>query len=429
MLVMLLQGFSCGIPLALTGSTLQAWMKDLKIDIGNIGVFSLVGLPYAFKFLWSPLIDRFSPSFLGHRRSWLLIAQLMLALGIASMAFLHPEAPPLIAIKPWGYDVPVPLNPLFLTAVFVAFASASQDIVVDAYRVESLPTEAYAAGLSLYTMGYRVAMITSGAVALSLADHWPWRVVYLAMAGTMLVGIVTTLLVSEPHVQVPRLKTFRESVVEPLVEFLTRRGSLEVLAFLTIYKLDTNLTVAIMTPFFMDVGFTKTDIAAITKVFGMVALILGSFTAGVVMTRWTMLRALVVFGILQAVASVSFMSVAHFGKIYWLLVLAIGTENFFSGMGVAAQGAFMMSLVNKRYTATQYALITSFMALSRYLASGGSGYLVKRVGWEQYYLICAFIGVPGLLMLSRFRKWNFPGALAAPAVVSPATIEEEPESA
>jgi PAT family beta-lactamase induction signal transducer AmpG len=393
MLVMLLQGFASGIPLALTASTLQAWMKDEKIDITVIGLFSLVGLPYSFKFIWSPLLDRFSLPFLGHRRGWLIVSQILLIVAIGAMALSNPSSTPVT---------------IGVAAVIVAFLSASQDILTDAYRVESLHKEEFAFGLSVYTTGYRLAMITSGAVAVGMADHYPWRTVYLAMAATMLVGLAATLIAEEPQTGVKPLRTFEETVVQPLSEFFGRRGWAETLIFVLIYKLDTNLTVALMTAFFMDVGFTKTDIAAITKVFGMVALISGGLVAGLVMTKWSLRRALVIFGILQAVASMSFLSVAHFGKSYPLLVVAIGTENFFSGMGVAALGAFMMSLVNKRYSATQYALITSFMGLSRYLTNAPSGYLVKAIGWEGYYVVCGLIGIPGLLMLSRYPKWRFP---------------------
>lgn len=419
---MLLQGFSAGIPLALTGTTLQAWMKDQHIDITVIGLFSLVGLPYAFKFVWSPLLDRFSLPWLGHRRGWLLVAQLILAAAIAGMGLCSPAAAPGV---------------LGLMALIVAFASASQDILIDAYRVESLPSEEYGAGLSIYTLGYRLAMITSGAVALSMADHLPWRTVYLAMAGTMGVGILTTAFIREPRVEASPPRSFHESVVEPVLEFLVRPGAVEVLLFLTIYKLDTNLSVALMTPFFLDLGFTKTDVAATTKVFGMIALIVGALAAGAVMTRWTILRALVIFGVLQAIASVSFMWLAHFGKsapvtifnvpIYPSLVAAVGAENFFSGMGVAAQGAFMMTLVNKRYTATQYALITSFMALSRYVANAPAGFLVRAVGWEKYYLVCAVVGVPGLLLLLRYRSWTLPSAsepIPQPVVEETAALAE-----
>jgi PAT family beta-lactamase induction signal transducer AmpG len=405
MLVVALQGFSGGLPLALTGTTLQAWMKDEKIDLALIGLYSLVGLPYSFKFVWSPILDRFSFPFLGHRRGWLLASQLALAAGIAGMGLCHPAAAPLA---------------LATIALFVAFASASQDIVIDAYRVDALAVEEYGAGLSLYTVGYRLAMIVSGAVALGMADHVPWRVVYLAMSATMVVGVLSTLIAPEPPRPERPPRTLAQVVVEPLAEFFRRRGSIEILIFILIYKLDTFLSIAIMTPFFLDLGFTKTEIAAVTKLFGMLATIAGGLVGGAVLTRWTILRSLVVFGFLQAVASLSFLSLAVAGKNHWMLIATIGIENFCSGLGIAALTAFMMSLVNKRFTATQYALLSSLTALTRYITSAPAGYLQHAVGWQGYYVICAIIGAPGLMLLSRYHLWN---KTAAPEPPSPARAD------
>ncbi len=393
MAAVLLMGFSSGIPLALTASTLQAWMVNEGVDLTIIGIFSLVGLPYALKFLWAPLMDRYVPPFLGRRRGWMLVAQCGLVFVIAAMGFTNPATTPALVAT---------------LAVCIAFFSASQDIVVDAYRVEILTPEELGAGAGLYVMGYRIAMLVSGALALFLADQMPWKNVYLIMSATMLLGLITTLLAPEPKVEAPPPKNLAEAVVMPFVEYFKRNGAFEMLAFMIFYKLDVAMTLAMTTPFMLSIGFTKTDIAAVTKVFGMIATIVGTLLGGALMVRLTLYRSLWIFGLAQAFSGLSFTLLAYVGKSYPMLVTAIAVENLCSGMGTAVFSAFMMSLSNKRFTATQYALLTSFMALSRYIAGAPSGILAKSLGWEMYFVICTFAGVPGLLLLTRFKKWTLP---------------------
>lgn len=395
MAVTLILGFVAGIPLALTAATLQAWMADLKTDLTVIGLFSLVGLPYTLKFLWAPIMDRFVPPFLGRRRGWLIIWQAIIMLVIVAMAFSNPAANPALTA---------------FFAFLLAFSSASHDIVNDAYRVDVLTKEEYGAASSLYVMGYRVAMLVSGGGALILADHLPWRIVYLVMSSTMLIGMVTTYFAPEPNVSAQAPASIQDAVISPLIEFFKRPGAIETLVFLIVYKLDSNLTVAMTTPFMLSLGFSKTDIGAVTKGFGMLATITGTLFGGGLMVRLGLERALWMFGITQALAGLTYMGLAHAGHNYPFMVAAITIENLFSGMGIAAQSAFMMSICDKRFSATQYALISSFMALSRYLAGAPSGWLAKTFGWESYYLICALVGIPGLLMLLRFKKWAMPAA-------------------
>ena len=391
MLLMLLVGFSSGIPLGLTGSTLQAWLATEKVDITTIGLFSLVGLPYTWKFLWAPLLDRFAPGFLGRRRGWMLVFQVLLIFSIASMALGEP------GVHPGG---------LALMAVAVAFFSASQDTVIDAFKTETLLPSEFGTGSGFYIMGYRLAMLTSGALALILADgHLTFPQIYLLMAGTMAVGVIASLLAAEPTAgRVP--KTLREAIIDPFVEFFGRRGAWEVLFFIIFYKLEVAVGTALMTKFFLDLGFTKTDIGYVTKLFGLIATIAGALLGGALIPVFGMLRSLWIFGILQGATNLLFYWCAHIGQNRTALILTIGGENFASGMGTAAYSAFIMSLCNRRFTATQYALLTSLMAMTRVLAGAPTGYLQQAVGWENFYLISTCLMAPGLLLLTRFRRWQ-----------------------
>jgi MFS transporter, PAT family, beta-lactamase induction signal transducer AmpG len=391
MRTVLLFGFSSGLPLSLSGSALQAWMATQKVDLGLIGIFSLVSLPYTLKFLWSPLLDRFTLPFMGRRRGWILLFQGLLFFAISAMAFCDPIKSPIL---------------LAISALLMTFFSASQDIVIDAYKTEILFQKEYGLGAAVANFGYRVAMIFSSAGALILADHVPWRVVYLLMAGTMIVGIITTLFATEPILKVKPPKTLKEAVIDPFLDFFSRKGSLEVLGFVIVYKMDVVMTLALMTPFLLQLGFTQTDIGVVTKGFGLVATLVGTFAGGVWLFRLGIKRSLWIFGILQGISGTCFYLLAKFGYHYPLMVAALATENFFSGMGNAAYSAFLMSLCNPRFTATQFALLTSLMALTRSVAVSPAGWLVKLMGWEQYYLLSLLMAFPGLLLLTRYNRWN-----------------------
>lgn len=393
MAVVMLHGLAAGIPYALTVHALQPWMKDEGVDLTLIGIYSLVGLPYTIKFLWAPFMDRYTPPFLGRRRGWMIIAQIMLLFTITSLGFTHPTQ------SPWT---------VAFICVLITFASASQDIVIDAYRTEILEDNERGIGSSLYIMGYRLAVVIAGSISLILADYFSWKTAYMFMSASMLIGIVTTLLAPEPKVIAPPPKNLQEAVVHPFLEFFRRKGAIEILLFLLIYKIDAALTQALMTPFFMDMGFSKTEIGVLAKSTGTIATIAGTFIGGAIMLRVSMERSLWIFGIAQALAGGSFMLLSIYGKSYSLLMVAMASEFFFSGMSTAAFAAFIMSCCNKRFTATQYALLTSFMALSRYLVFTPSGYLAKTMGWTHYYLLCVLIGIPGLLLLTRYKKWTMP---------------------
>ena len=390
MFVVLLLGFSSGLPLALTGGTLQAWMKSVNVDLTLIGIFSMVSIPYTLKFLWAPVMDRFIPPFLGRRRGWMALTQGALILTISAMAFCDPSQSPAA---------------LAVIAFLVAFSSASQDIVVDAYKTEILVSSEFGAGAAVANLGYRIAMLVSQAFALILADHLPWRVVYLLMAATMLVGLLTSFFAPEPKSSAKAPQSLKESVVEPFREFFQRKGAWELVSFIILYKLDVVVTLALMTAFMMDLGFTKTDIGAVSKGFGLVAVIVGTFVGGAWMSRIGIHRALWTFGILQGISGLSFYLLARLGHNYPMMVITIGCENFFSGMGNAAYAAFLMSLCNPKFTATQFALLTSLMALTRVIAGAPTGWLAKTVGWENYFIIAILLAIPGLLLLTRYKVW------------------------
>jgi PAT family beta-lactamase induction signal transducer AmpG len=384
-------GFASGFPLALTGSTLQAWMTDEKVDLKVIGLFALVGMPYSFKFLWAPIMDRYVPPLFGRRRGWILLTQVALVLAIAVTGFSNPSK------APWL---------LAGLAVAIAFFSASQDIVIDAYRTEVLPPQELGLGASLNIMGYRIAMLVSGAVALALADIMSWRWVYLAMAGCMALGLLATLFAPEPTVEAKAPKNLKDAVVLPFVEFFKRKGSSEVLAFILLYKLDAVIAAALLTPFLLNLGFTKTEIAAVFKGFGFFATIAGSLAGGAAMVRLGLKKSLWTFGILQGVSGLSLMVLAIVGKSHLMLIVAIAAENFFTGMATSAFVAFMMSVCDKRFTATQYALISSIMALTRYIGGAPSGYLSEALGWPGYFLMSVLVAIPALLLLLRYDKWE-----------------------
>lgn len=397
MLLMLVLGFTSGMPLALTSSTLSAWLVTEGVDIKTIGIFSLVGLPYAFKFLWSPLMDRYVPPFLGRRRGWMLITQLALIAIIATMGFSNPSSQPLLVA---------------LWAVALAFFSASQDIVLDAYRTEYLAPEERGAGAGIWIMGYRLAILVSGALALILSDHISWRSVYVIMGLVMTIGCAATFLCPDPAQGRPRQeaatppKSLREAVVSPFVEFFRRPGAWEILLFVILYKIGDVAAAQMTTPYILQhIGFSRTELGTIFKGFGMAATILGGIVGGALMTRWSMRLSLLVFGILQGVSTLVFVLLEFTGRELWALSVVIGVENICGGMGTAAYTALLMSLCNARFTATQYALLSSLMAVSRYITGAPTGYLVVAAGWVWFFIICTALAIPGLLLLIRYNKW------------------------
>jgi len=391
MLVALMMGFSCGMPLLLTISVLQAWMKEEGMDLTAIGMMALVGLPYTLKFLWAPFLDRFTLPFLGRRRGWLLVAQVALIFSIAGLGSTDPGN------NPWM---------VAFAAFLVTFFSASQDIVVDAYRREDLPDAELGLGSSLYVNGYRVGMLLASGGGLIMADYIPFSMVYLIMAACILPGVLTTLLAPEPELTFGTPKSVKEAVVDPLVEYFKRQGALWILAFILLYKMGDTMASAMTTPFYLDIGFSKTEIGAIVKLFGFWATIAGALIGGVLMLRLGINRSLWIFGFLQAISTACFALLARIGHSVPALSGVIAFENLSSGMGTAAYIAFMASITNKRFTATQYALLTSLMGVPRVLASAPTGFLAKNLGWVNFFIACTLIAIPGVLLLLKFAPWK-----------------------
>ncbi len=384
-------GFSSGLPLALIGTTLQAWMTTEQVDLRVIGIFSLVGLPYTLKVLWAPIMDRFTPPWMGRRRGWIVITQLLLAVSILALGLTSP------GIMPWA---------VASLALVIAFCSASQDIVVDAYRADVLHEQELGAGAATTVVGYRVALLVSGAFALILSDYLPWHMVYLIMGALMLANVFFTFLAPEPSERVVPPKTLKDAVWEPLVSYFRRSGAIEMLVFIMVYKLSDAIAGAMTTPFLLDMGFTRTDVGTVNKAFGLLSTIFGTLAGGSIIAKIGINRSLWIFAFLQAFPHLAFTVLALVGKNYAVMVAAIGLENVCGGMGTAAFVAFMMRLCDKRFTATQYALLTSFMAVTRVIAGVPTGFMVASMGWPVFFAVSILGALPGILLLPRFAPWK-----------------------
>jgi MFS transporter, PAT family, beta-lactamase induction signal transducer AmpG len=390
-------GFSSGLPLALTASTLQAWLVTEKVDLSIVGAFSLVGLPYALKVFWAPVMDRFSPPWLGRRRGWIVSIQILLAVAILCLGYCSPASFPALV----GF-----------AALVTAFLSASQDIAIDAYRADVLRQTELGPGAATAVVGYRSAILVSGALALILSDHVSWRTVYSLMAAVMLANTFFTLAAPEPEIKVIPPKSLKDAVWGPLTAYFERSGAVEMLFFILIYKLGNVIAGAMTTPFLLDIGFSRSDVGMVNKVFGLTSTIVGTLVGGSIVSRIGINRSLWVFGFLQAVSNFSFTALALIGKSYPAMIAAIGIENICVGMGDAAFIAFMMSLCDKRFTATQYALLTSFMAVGRIVAGAPTGAVAQALGWPIFFSLSVLGAVPGIVLLARFAPWNGRGRAA-----------------
>jgi len=394
MAALLLLGFVSGLPLYLTSRTLQAWMKDVQIDLGVIGWFSLIGLPYTLKFLWSPLLDRIIPPVLGRRRGWLFLTQLGLMVAIAAMAIQQPaQALQLLAIN----------------ALIIAILSATQDIAGDAYRTDVLEPDELGAGASTWVLSYRIALLVSGSLALILADYLPWSVVYLLMAALMAIGLATTLWAPEPTQQEQPPHSFLEAVILPFQEFFSRLGSgfaAIVLLFILLYRLADALAGNMATPFLLDIGFSKTEIGAIQGTFGFFATTVGVVAGGAFVTKLGIYRSLWIFGVLQGLSNLGYFCLSVLPKSNTLLLLAVNIENFCAGLVTAAFVAYLMSLCHHAFTATQYALLSSLMATAGIILAAPAGELAKATGWPVFFLISLAAALPGLFLLPIVAPWN-----------------------
>lgn len=419
-------GFSSGLPLYLTSQTLQAWMTKENIDLAAIGLFSLVGIPYSLKFLWAPILDRFVPPFLGRRRGWLVITQLGLFLAIAGMGLQNPRTA---------------LDMLAINAVFIAFFSATQDIAADAYRVDILPppdeqsdnldalkklslieiqqlnekdrgnlqkANDMGVGVAVFVLGFRTALLVTGSIALILADKMPWSQVYWLMAALMGVGILAAWFAPEPEKSATP-ETLKAAVIEPFIDFFQRKGitsGLMILVFIVLYKLGDAIANNMSTPFLLNIGFSQTDIGAIKGGMGLIATIVGTLAGGVFLSKLGINRSLWIFGGFQAISNLAYLALANIGKNYPFMILTINIENFCAGLGTAAFLAFFMSLCNKQFSATQYALLSSLYAFSQNILVAPAGLIAKQTGWPLFFFLSFLISFPGLALLPIFAPWN-----------------------
>ena len=436
--ITLSMGFVSGIPLLLTITLLQAWLTDEGISKSTIGLFALVGLPYSLKFLWAPLFDGVTLSTLGRRRSWMLVTQILLIITIIGLGMTSPA---------------MNATNVAILAVLVAFSSASQDIVIDAYRRESLSDEEQTLGASAYVLGYRIGALAAGAGGLILADYMSYQMVYAFMSLVMLYGVLITIIADEPKSNY-RPSNFLETVVKPFVEFfdrytsinniaadrlkhirdgfaimpssnsnifnnkvykrskITRRNILKdifltpvlILLFILLYKIGDTMAHSLSTNFYLDIGFSKTEIGTIVKFFGLFATLVGAFAGGLIALKTGLYRSLIMFGIFQAIATLGFSLLAIVGDNIYLLMTVISLENLAAGMGYTAYLAFIANMTNKQFTATQFALMTALMSLPRTLFSGFSGYLVEFFDWELYFVFCSLIAIPALIILRKLQR-------------------------
>ena len=387
--IMLPLGFASGLPLALTSGTLQAWLAVAGVDLKTIGIFTLVGLPYTLKFLWAPVMDRIVPPWLGRRRGWMLIAQIAVAIGLALMGLTG------LGVRPeW----------LGAVAVAVAFMSASLDIVFDAYRTETLLARERGFGAAVWVNGYRLAMIVSAVLALIIAEKLGWPGTYLLMAGFMLIGVCAILLGPEPVLDQHAPATLQEAFIGPLTEFFSRRAGLGLIVLVALYKIGDAFAGALQTAFLIrGVGFSAADVGYMKGV-GIGLTLAGALAGGLGMTRLGLFRALLIFGVFQALSNLSFMLLAGAGKSYPLLIFAIASENLTGGMGTAAFVALVMALCHHKYTATQFALLSSVEAIGRVLLGRPSADLVEWIGWAAYFFVTFLAALPGLLLLWYLRS-------------------------
>lgn len=417
-------GVSSGLPFGVMAEPLSARLVDAGLSKTAIGLFAFVSAPYALKFLWAPIMDHVAPPWpvraLGRRRGWAVTAQAVLLVAMLALGAVDPARAPLV---------------LGALALFVAFASASQDIVVDAYRVEILDERRYAAGAATAVFGWRVGQLGSAVSGLVLADLLPWPTVFALMAAGIVIGVVAIIVNPEPTAPPPTplaprpalarlalrypdlaraLTSVHQAAVAPLADFTRRPDWVAVLALILLYKFGDAVLAVMKVPFFLELGFSNTEIAEVAKLFGTAATIAGGLIGGIVLARLGILRGLLVCGVLMAVSNLIFVAQAWAGRDLWMLALTIAVENVTTGMGTTAFVAYLSSLCNVAYTATQYALLTSLMAFSRTVMSSGAGWLADRVDWATFFVLTTFAAVPGLVLLVWMMRRYPPRAAESP---------------
>jgi PAT family beta-lactamase induction signal transducer AmpG len=401
MLICVFTGFSSGLPLYILINLLPAWLRSEHVDLKSIGLFALIQLPFTWKFIWSPLVDRYAVPLLGRRRGWMLMTQLLLLVSIPLFGALQPQ---------------LDLWTIAYLALAVAFFAATQDIVLDAYRRELLPDLELGLGNAIHVQAYRISSLVPGALSLILADYLPWQSVFTITALFMLPGIANTLLIAEPSLARPTPRTLAEAVVEPFHEFITRQGwrkAVLVLAFIFLYKLGDSMATALATPFYLDLGFTKSEIGLIAKNAALWPSVFGGLLGGLWMVRIGINRALWLFGLVQLLSILGFAWLAYVNQADRVLLAAvISFEALGVGLGTAAFVAFIARATDPRYTATQFALFTSLAVVPRSVVNASTGWFVEAIGWFDFYLMCTALALPGMALLWRVAPWNEPLPMA-----------------
>ncbi len=395
-LIILFLGFSSGLPFLLISGTLKTWLTRENVDISTIGYFSWVGLSYSLKFLWAPLLDRFSLLPLGRRRSWMLVTQILLGVLIVLLGTLDPK---------------LNLFEMAALCIVIGFLSATQDIAIDAFRREFLLDDELGLGTSLAIYGHRLAMLLTGGIGVGLVTEsgtWglSWHQLYFLMGSLLIVGVITTLMVEEPVNKAIQPHSLKETIVDPFLEFMKRPGSVVILAFIFFFKFGDAIAGAMMTPLYVHVGFSNQEIGLIAKTFGLMSSLGGLFLGGVVIYYVGIYRSLVVFGVLQALSTVAFALLCYTGPNPLALGGVVVFEDVSSGMGSSAFVAFMAQLTNKKYTATQFALLSSLATVGRNFFSGFSGDMIKVLDWPGFFITCGLLAVPGLTLLAFMKKYQ-----------------------
>lgn len=394
MVICIFLGFTSGMPLYVLFQLVPAWLHSHEVDLATIGLFALVSLPYTWKFAWSPLMDRYKPPFLGRRRGWALSTQIGLLFSIAALG---------------RFDPSVSLQAIVVTVFVISLFSASQDIVIDAYRRELLADDELGTGTSFFVNAYRLSSLVPGSLALILSDHLPWSVVYWVTAGFMGIGIATTLIIKEVSDDALAPGTLRDAVVDPFVEFFSRGGikaALAILAFMLLYKLGDNMATALATPFYLDMGFSRTEIGSIAKVAALWAVIAGGILGGVAMLKLSINRALWIFGFVQMITILGYVWLSTIGHNPVGLFIVVSGEYLGVGLGSIALTAYMARETSKAFTATQFALFSSFIAVPRTFANASTGFIIEAIGYTQFFIVCTLVAIPGMLLLFKVAPWN-----------------------
>ena len=396
MLTCVFLGFTSGLPLYVLIQLIPAWLRTTGVDLSTIGLFSLIALPYTWKFAWSPLLDRFALPGLGRRRGWMLLTQIVLLCSIAALGSFNPEQS---------------LQMIIYVVIAITVSSASQDIAIDAYRRELLADDELGTGNAIHVNAYRISSLVPGSLALILADHMAWQQVFWVTAAFMLVGIGMTLVIREVSDDAIAPHTLREAVVEPFREFLLRNGltrAMLVLLFMLLYKLGDNMAVALETPFFIDQGFSLTEIGSVKKLSALWASIAGSIVGGVVMLKLSINRALWLFGVVQILSILGYAALALTGDDLLMLFVAVSFEYFGVGLGTVGLTAFIARQTSLKFAATQFALLSSLTAVPRTLANASTGFIIEAMGYFHFYLLCFALALPGMLLLLWVAPWRDP---------------------